>query len=73
VKPPAFGLGRMAVRELGLPGVLLSVTCAFRLYKSAKIKVKAELSASPLLGLIIDESTNINQNRINLHQSVGYS
>src|SRR5271169_5884775 len=31
VKPPTFGLGRMAVRALGFPGVLFGVTCAFRL------------------------------------------
>jgi hypothetical protein len=35
-----------------------------KVYESAKTEVKAELSSSPFLGLIMDESTNINQNRI---------
>jgi hypothetical protein len=33
-------------------------------YESAKAEVKAELSSSLFLGLIMDESTNINQSRI---------
>jgi hypothetical protein len=31
-----------------------------KFYKSAKIEVKAQLSSSPFLGLVIDEFTNIN-------------
>ena len=42
----------------------ISGTLLNKVYESAKIEVKAELSSSPFLGLVIDESTNINQNRI---------
>jgi hypothetical protein len=42
----------------------ISETLLPKAYESAKAKVKAELSSSLFLGLIIDESTNINQSRI---------
>lgn len=35
-----------------------------KVYKSTKEEVKAELSSSAFLGLVMDESTNINQHRI---------
>jgi hypothetical protein len=42
----------------------ISRTLLNKVYESAKIEVKAKLSLSPFLKLVIDESTNINQNRI---------
>jgi hypothetical protein len=42
----------------------ISETLLPKVYDFAKAELKAELSASPFLGLIMDESTNINQNRI---------
>jgi hypothetical protein len=42
----------------------ISETLLNKVHTSAFADVKAELSSSPFLGLVMDESTNINQNRI---------